>query len=71
MGYSALRTAITKGGKGGFKDTHPEYLLATVLKATIDKTGIDPKAVQDIQVGNVLMPGAGVTTTRMAALYAG
>jgi hypothetical protein len=27
--------------------------------------------VQDIQVGNVLMPGAGVTTARMAALYAG
>lgn len=27
--------------------------------------------VEDIQVGNVLMPGAGVTTARMAALYAG
>ncbi|KAJ8324198.1 3-ketoacyl-CoA thiolase with broad chain length specificity [Batrachochytrium dendrobatidis] len=68
---SALRTALTKGGKGGFRETQPEFLLAAVLKATIQKTGIDPKLVQDIQVGNVLMPGAGVTTSRMAALYAG
>ena len=45
--------------------------MAKVLEATIKKTGIDPKLVQDIQVGNVLMPGAGVTTARMAALYAG
>lgn len=41
------------------------------MQATIEKNGIDPKIVQDIQVGNVLMPGAGVTTARMAALYAG
>ncbi|KAI8907985.1 Thiolase, N-terminal domain-containing protein [Gorgonomyces haynaldii] len=68
---SALRTPLCKGGKGAFKETHPEFLLASVLKATIEKTGIEPKIVQDIQVGNVLMPGAGVTTTRMAALYAG
>lgn len=68
---SALRSALTKGGKGGFKDTQPEYIMANVLKAIITKTGIEPKIVQDIQVGNVLMPGAGVTTARMAALYAG
>ena len=68
---SALRSALTKGGKGGFKETHPEYIMAKVLKAIIDQTGIAPEIVQDIQVGNVLMPGAGVTTARMAALYAG
>ena len=45
--------------------------MAKVLKAIIDQTGIKPEIVQDIQVGNVLMPGAGVTTARMAALYAG
>ncbi|KAI9017585.1 Thiolase, N-terminal domain-containing protein [Gaertneriomyces semiglobifer] len=68
---AAYRTPLCKGGKGAFKETHPEYLLAASLKSIIDKTGIDPKIVQDIQVGNVLMPGAGVTTSRMAALYAG
>ncbi|KAI8590286.1 Thiolase, N-terminal domain-containing protein [Geranomyces variabilis] len=68
---SALRTPLCKGGKGAFKETHPEYLLAASLKSIIDESGVDPKLVQDIQVGNVLMPGAGVTTSRMAALYAG
>jgi acetyl-CoA acyltransferase 1 len=68
---SALRTPLTKGFKGAFKDVQPEYLLSSVLKSTLAKTGIDPKVVQDIQVGNVLMPGAGVTTARMACLHAG
>ncbi|KAI9149786.1 3-ketoacyl-CoA thiolase with broad chain length specificity [Blastocladiella emersonii ATCC 22665] len=68
---SALRTPITRARKGGFAQTHPEELLAAVLKATIEKTRIDPKLVQDIQVGNVLPPGGGATVARMAALYAG
>ncbi|KAJ3007656.1 3-ketoacyl-CoA thiolase with broad chain length specificity [Thoreauomyces humboldtii] len=68
---AAQRTPLCKGGKGAFKETHPEWLLASSLKSILEKTGIDPKLVQDIQVGNVLMPGAGVTTARMAALYAG
>jgi acetyl-CoA acyltransferase 1 len=68
---SALRSPLTKAGKGGFKETHPEYIMSQVLKGIVAQTGIDPKIVQDIQVGNVLMPGAGVTTARMACLYAG
>ncbi|KAJ3282167.1 3-ketoacyl-CoA thiolase, peroxisomal [Borealophlyctis nickersoniae] len=67
----AFRTPLTKGGRGGFKETHPEYILAASLKSIIEKTGVDPKVVEDIQVGNVLMPGSGVSTSRMAALYAG
>lgn len=42
-----------------------------LTQAIVQQTGIKPEIVQDIQVGNVLMPGAGVTTARMAALYAG
>ncbi|KAJ3412331.1 3-ketoacyl-CoA thiolase, peroxisomal [Chytridiales sp. JEL 0842] len=68
---SAVRSPLCKGGKGAFKETHPEYIMAETLKGLIAKTKIDPAIVQDIQVGNVLMPGAGVTTARMAALYAG
>ncbi|KAI8816712.1 Thiolase, N-terminal domain-containing protein [Fimicolochytrium jonesii] len=68
---AAQRTPLCKGGKGAFKETHPEYLLSVALKSVIEKTGVDPSIVQDIQVGNVLMPGAGVTTSRMAALHAG
>ncbi|KAJ3202641.1 3-ketoacyl-CoA thiolase with broad chain length specificity, partial [Dinochytrium kinnereticum] len=65
----AVRSALTKGGKGGFRETHPEYIMGEVFKGLIARSGVDPAAVQDIQVGNVLMPGAGVTTARMAALY--
>ncbi|KAJ1512948.1 3-ketoacyl-CoA thiolase, peroxisomal, partial [Coelomomyces lativittatus] len=68
---AAYRTPITRAKKGGFKDVHPEELLASILKAILDKTKIDPKLVQDIQVGNVLPAGGGATVARMAALYAG
>ncbi|KAJ3281150.1 3-ketoacyl-CoA thiolase, peroxisomal, partial [Blyttiomyces sp. JEL0837] len=68
---AAVRSPLCKGGKGAFKETHPEYIMAETFKGLIAKSGVDPSLVQDIQVGNVLMPGAGVTTARMAALYAG
>ncbi|CAF9914956.1 MAG: hypothetical protein GOMPHAMPRED_008339 [Gomphillus americanus] len=68
---SALRTPFTKGGKGGFKDTHASDLLAHVLKATIERSGIDPALVEDMAVGTVLAPGGGATEFRAAALVAG
>jgi len=63
---AALRTPLTKAKRGPFKDTPPELLLATVLKAIVEKTGIDAKIVQDVIVGNVSQPGAGAVTSRMA-----
>ncbi|KAI8348667.1 Thiolase, N-terminal domain-containing protein [Blakeslea trispora] len=68
---SALRSAITRARKGGFKDTLPEEILAGVFKAMIQQTKIDPAIVNDIAVGGVLPPGGGATNARMAALYAG
>ncbi|KAG9044172.1 3-ketoacyl-CoA thiolase with broad chain length specificity [Tulasnella sp. UAMH 9824] len=68
---SALRTAVTKGRKGGFKDTQPEEMLAAVLKAVYASVKLDPKLIEDIAVGNVLPPGGGASAARMAALYAG
>ncbi|ODM23251.1 3-ketoacyl-CoA thiolase, peroxisomal [Aspergillus cristatus] len=67
----ALRSAITKGGKGGFKDTAAADLLAGVLKAVIERSGIDPKLVNDVAVGSVLPPGGGATEFRAASLVAG
>ncbi|PGG99974.1 hypothetical protein AJ80_09261 [Polytolypa hystricis UAMH7299] len=67
----ALRTAITKGGKGGFKDTAGADLLAGVFKGLIEKSKIDPALVEDIAVGSVLAPGGGATEFRAAALVAG
>jgi acetyl-CoA acetyltransferase len=67
----AVRSAITKGMKGGFKDTRPEEYLSGILGAVWRKAGIDPALIEDIAVGNVLPPGGGALTARMAALAAG
>lgn len=67
----ALRTPLTKGGRGGFKDTAGADLLAHTLKSLIARSKIDPAVVEDIAVGNVLAPGAGATEFRAAALVAG
>ncbi|KAL8951585.1 MAG: hypothetical protein Q9222_002440 [Ikaeria aurantiellina] len=67
----ALRTPITRGGKGGFKDTAAPDLLAHTFKSLLSRSRIDPTLVQDIAVGNVLAPGAGATEFRAAALLAG
>ncbi|CAI9761325.1 unnamed protein product [Fraxinus pennsylvanica] len=69
---AAYRTAICKSKRGGFKDTLPDDLLATVLKALIERTNLNPAEVGDIIVGTVLAPGSqrGIEC-RMAALYAG
>ncbi|OJD40736.1 3-ketoacyl-coa thiolase peroxisomal a precursor [Diplodia corticola] len=67
----ALRTPITRGGKGGFKDTQASDLLVGAFKALIDRSKIDPKLVEDVAVGTVLAPGGGATEFRAAAIAAG
>lgn len=69
---AAYRTAICKSKRGGFKDTLPDDLLASVLKAVIERTNLNPAEVGDIVVGTVLAPGSQrATECRMAAFYAG
>ncbi len=68
---AALRSPITKGGKGGFKDTPASDLLVGTLKALLVRSQIDPSLVEDIAVGSVLAPGGGATEFRAAALVAG
>jgi len=67
----ALRTPICKAKRGSFKDTHWTTLLSSVLKEVVARTGIDPKDIEDVQVGTVLAAGGGSTEARMAALVAG
>jgi len=67
----ALRTPFTKGGRGGFKDTAGADLLHGAFVNLIQRTGIDPKLVEDVAVGCVLAPGGGATEFRAAALAAG
>ncbi|KEY69142.1 hypothetical protein S7711_04925 [Stachybotrys chartarum IBT 7711] len=68
---ACCRSALTKGGKGGFKDTPAADILAGVLKAIIDRSRINPALVEDVCVGTVLAPGGGATEMRAASLVAG
>ena len=65
------RTAMTKAKKGSQRDTPPESMLAPVLKAIIKNSGIDPKLIEDVCIGNVVQPGAGAHISRMAMFLAG
>jgi len=67
----AVRTAIAKGKKGGFKDTSTEDMLAPLFKEVTSRTKVDPMAIGDVQIGNVGLPGAGALTGRMAQLLGG
>jgi acetyl-CoA acyltransferase 1 len=69
---SALRTPVTRAKKGGFKDAHDHELLAHVLKATLAATpNLDPKLIDDVQIGTVLSELGGSKAGRMASLHAG
>ena len=52
----ALRTAGGKRG-GALKDWHPADMGAAVLDALVDKSGIDPAAIDDVIVGCVSQIG--------------
>ncbi|XP_044528786.1 3-ketoacyl-CoA thiolase, peroxisomal isoform X2 [Gracilinanus agilis] len=60
------RTAIGRGGRGGFKDTTPDELLSAVLSAVLRDVRLPPGELGDICVGNVLQPGAGAVMARIA-----
>eukprot|EP00405_Crypthecodinium_cohnii_P042041 CAMPEP_0206552706 /NCGR_PEP_ID=MMETSP0325_2-20121206/16233_1 /ASSEMBLY_ACC=CAM_ASM_000347 /TAXON_ID=2866 /ORGANISM="Crypthecodinium cohnii, Strain Seligo" /LENGTH=463 /DNA_ID=CAMNT_0054052617 /DNA_START=86 /DNA_END=1477 /DNA_ORIENTATION=- len=60
------RTAVGKAGKGNFKDTPAEDLLAALFKAVVAETKVDASKIGDCVIGNVLQPTAGAATTRMA-----
>ncbi|KRX09163.1 Thiolase-like protein [Pseudocohnilembus persalinus] len=68
---SAVRTPLQKAKRGLFKDTKPDTLLSTALKAVVERVGIDKKHVQDIVAGNNLQGGAGEIPLRMASFLAG
>jgi acetyl-CoA acyltransferase len=50
----AVRTASGKGKPGGaLSGTHPVELLATVLSALVERTGVDPVRIDDVITGCV------------------
>ena len=67
---ACLRTPLTKARRGGLNNTKPEDMLAHVFRSLIKRTNIDPKLIEDICVGNVLMPGSGALIARAAQMMA-
>jgi len=49
----AIRTPLTKAGKGGFKDTPIDAMVVKLLKEVIKRSKIEPGLVEDICLGNV------------------
>jgi len=44
---------LTKGKKGGFKDTDLDFIVYALLKEVVNKSKLDPLLVEDICLGNV------------------
>ena len=65
------RSAMCRAKKGMFKDTALEQMLKPVLEAAINMAGIKKEQVEDIQIGNVLGPGASAAQARIAQYMAG
>jgi acetyl-CoA C-acetyltransferase len=53
----SLRTAGGRARKGGLIGVHPADMGAAVLNALVDRTGIDPGAIDDVIVGCVSQAG--------------
>jgi acetyl-CoA acetyltransferase family protein len=69
--YDAIRTPFGRYG-GALAKTRPDDLGAVVVKAIVERTGVDPERIDDVMFGNA--NGAGEDNRnvgRMAALLAG
>jgi len=68
-----VRTASGKGKPGGaLSSVHPADLLATVLRALVERNGLDPAQVDDVIAGCVGQVGdQGLNIGRTALLVAG
>ena len=69
----ALRTPMGCGKPGGaLSGIHPAQLLATILKALIERSGLDPAEVDDVIIGCVMQTGEQSSNqARVAWLSAG
>ena len=68
---SAIRTPMCRSRKGGLAQVPASTLLQTVLEGTLERTGVSGAEIEDICVGNVLLPPAGFAAMRMAQIVAG
>ena len=67
---AATRTAIGSFG-GQFASVPAHQLGATVIRALLEQTGVEPGSVDEVIMGQVLTAGCGQTPARQAAVHGG
>src|SRR3989441_6399464 len=67
---SACRTPVGKY-LGGLASFSAPRLGAIVIRAAVQRAGLDPQAVEEVVMGNVLQGGVGQAPARQAAIHAG
>jgi len=67
---SALRTPVGRF-LGGLSAVPAPRLGAEVIKATLERTKVDPESVDEVIMGNVLQAGLGQNPARQAAIHGG
>lgn len=65
-----LRTAVGRFG-GALRTVPVQELAATVIRALVDRTGIDPERIDDVVLGHAYPGGDAPALGRVAALDAG
>ncbi|MFN5011443.1 MAG: acetyl-CoA C-acyltransferase [Gammaproteobacteria bacterium] len=69
---STARTPLTRSWRGALNITHGATMGGHVIKAAVERAGIDPVSVEDVVMGCGLPEGAtGANIARQAALRAG
>ncbi len=67
----ALRTPVGRYG-GALKDVRPDDLAAMIISALVERTGVDPRRIEDVILGCANQAGEdNRNVARMAALLAG
>jgi acetyl-CoA acyltransferase len=70
----AVRTPIGRAHaeKGWFRDVRSDDMAVAVIKALVERTGIDPNEIEDVLLGNTQQQGEqGFNVARMVSLMAG
>jgi len=69
---AAYRTPGCRAHKGKFKDMRPDDLAALAIQGLLERTGVDPHAIEDVILGCAFPEGEqGMNVARIAALRAG
>ncbi|MEZ5458583.1 MAG: acetyl-CoA C-acyltransferase [Steroidobacteraceae bacterium] len=69
---STARTPLAKSWRGSFNMTHGATLAGHVVRAAVDRAGVDPARIEDVLLGCALPEGAtGNNIARQAAIRAG